>query len=239
MHKILVLPILYLLMLGCEHDPFPAPPVINNPIDTSGNPVDTSFNTKPCDPDSVYFARDILPILSSSCAYSGCHDAATASDDVILDNFFNTVTTADVRPGDPEGSDLYEKITDGDPDDRMPPPPNNPLSNNDISLIRKWINQGAKNLSCDDCDTTAVSFKNDIEDIFYTSCVSCHSGNTPDGGLSLTTYMEIKNAIQNNVVIQRINHEAGYSPMPPSGIKLDPCKLLQINQWVQDGYPNN
>ena len=31
----------------------------------------------PCDPSKVYFVNDVLPIFLSSCAYSGCHDAAT------------------------------------------------------------------------------------------------------------------------------------------------------------------
>jgi hypothetical protein len=102
-----------------------------------------------CDPDTVYFERDLLPLLNSSCAKSGCHDATTASDGVILDSYFNVMATADVKPGNPDDSDLYEVITDDDPDDRMPPPPLPPLSSDQIAMVRKWILQGAQNLICD------------------------------------------------------------------------------------------
>lgn len=233
---------LSIIWVACEHEPFPAPPKIVNPADTTTNPPDTTTPPppgKPCDPDTVYFSRDILPILSTNCAYSGCHDAGTASDGVVLNNYMNVIGTADVRPGDPDGSDLYEMITESDPDDRMPPPPNNPLSQSEIAQIRKWIVQGAKNLTCDECDTTNISFQDHIKPIFDQSCVTCHSGGAPSGGLSLTNYGNIADAVINNEVIPRINHQPGFIKMPPSGIKLTDCKLKQIDLWVKAGVPNN
>lgn len=103
----------------------------------------------PCHPDTVYFNRDVLPLLLSSCAYSGCHDAATALDGVILNNYENVIQTADVRPGNPNGSDLYEVLIEDNPSKRMPLG-QDPWSNDKIELVRKWILQGAKNLSCDE-----------------------------------------------------------------------------------------
>lgn len=241
-------------IVSCEHEPFPAPPPGTNPVDTTTNPNDTTQNPndttqnpndttkpgKPCDPDTIYFERDILPILSSNCAYSGCHDANTASDDVILDSYINVMTSkADVRPGDPDGSDLYEVITETDPGKRMPPPPNSPLTNAQIQKIRKWILQGAQDLSCDECDTSSVSFQNDIFPIFETSCQNCHGGSTPSANRSMENYSEIRDAVENSEVLPRINHVSGYPPMPPSGIKLDECKINKIEAWAMAGYPNN
>jgi hypothetical protein len=113
-------------------------------------PENGLLNGNICHPDTVYFQRDILPLLNSSCAKAGCHDAATANDGVILDSYFNVMATADVEPGNPDDSDLYEVITDDDPEDRMPPPPLDPLTNNQIAMIRKWILQGAQDLNCID-----------------------------------------------------------------------------------------
>jgi hypothetical protein len=125
--------VLVFLIVQCRHEPE------NGQI--TGNP---------CHPDTVYFQRDILPLLNSSCAKAGCHDAASAMDGVILDNYASVMATADVRPGNPNGSDLYEVLVEDRPEKRMPPPPLDPLSSEQIAMIRKWILQGAKDLTCDD-----------------------------------------------------------------------------------------
>jgi hypothetical protein len=122
-----------LLLIMCRHEP--------EFVNTNG---------KPCDPDTVYFERDLLPLLLSSCAKAGCHDAATARDGVILDSYANVIATGDVKPGNPDGSDLYEVLVEDRPEKRMPPPPLPALSNDQIAMVRKWILQGAKNLTCDD-----------------------------------------------------------------------------------------
>lgn len=125
--------VISLLIIQCRHEP-EKPPI-------SGNT---------CHPDTVYFKRDILPLLLSSCAYAGCHDAATAMDGVKLDNYENVMATADVKPGNPNSSDLYEVLVEDDEDKRMPRPPFPRLSNEQIAMVRKWIQQGAKNNDCSD-----------------------------------------------------------------------------------------
>lgn len=122
-----------ILIVQCRHEP--------DKIPITGDP---------CHPDTVYFERDIMPLLNSSCAKSGCHDAASATDGIILDNYANVMAKGDIKPGNPDDSDLYEVITDNDPLDRMPPPPVPPLSAEQIAMVRKWIQQGAQNLTCDD-----------------------------------------------------------------------------------------
>ena len=121
----------------------------DNPVDTTDNSADTTDTGTPCDPDVVYFDQDILPILRSNCAFSGCHDNNSAQDGVILTSYENVMLTADVEAFDLDGSDLYEVITDSDPDDRMPPAPNERLTSAQISKISEWILQGAKNEQCD------------------------------------------------------------------------------------------
>lgn len=230
---------IFSICYACKHDPFPAPPRGSNPIDTTKNPTDTTVSSKPCHPDTIYFERDVMPILSANCAFSGCHDASTASDGVILTDYNNVVTTADVEPFDLDAGKLYENITEGDPEDRMPPPPRSPLSNAEISIIRNWILQGAQNLSCSSCDTTDLNYDDDIAMIFSQSCTSCHGGSTPEAGLLLTTYTEVRNAVENGQVLPRIKHQAGFNPMPPSGIKLEDCTISKIEKWVAAGYPEN
>jgi hypothetical protein len=112
-------------------------------------PEDQFAVGNPCHPDTVYFERDILPLLRSSCAKAGCHDAATAMDGVILDTYADVIATGDVRSGRPDNSDLFEVLVEDKPEKRMPPPPLPTLSNDQIEMVRTWILQGADNLSCD------------------------------------------------------------------------------------------
>lgn len=236
------------IIQACKHDPFPAPPpgmndTITNPGDTNGPGDSTNF--KPCDPDTVYFNRDVQPILSGSCAIPQCHDAQSAKDGVVLDSYQNTVNTGDIEPFDLDAGKLYELVsyTDYDPGDPysvMPPLPNTRLTTEEVALIRKWILQGAQNLNCDDCDTVGISFLTDVLPVFSTSCQkNCHNPTDMAGGISLTTYSEIAQEVKYGEVLLRINHNPQYSPMPPGGTKLDQCSLDKISAWINAGYPNN
>ncbi len=104
----------------------------------------------PCHPDTVYFRKDILPLLRSSCAKAGCHDAASAADDVVLTSFSTVMQTAEVRPGNPDNSKLYKVLIETNPSKRMPPPPLAALTPQQIEAIRKWILQGAKDIICNE-----------------------------------------------------------------------------------------
>lgn len=231
MRKVLVLLIIsiFIGMVNCKHDPYPAPmPVLVGINDTS--------QSKVCDPDTVYFNRDVLPILISSCAYAGCHDVSSAQDGVILNNYQNTIVTGDVRPGDLGGSDLYENITETDPDKIMPPLPNAPLSQTQIAIIGKWIMQGAKNLNCASCDSTDLRYNGNIATIINQNCVNCHGDASPQAGLSLSNYQNVKSAILNKNLTEKINEDPNFSVMPPGG-KMNPCDLERMNKWLNSSYP--
>ena len=216
------------------------------PIDSTDNPVDTTnIDTSgvPCDPNTVYFNIDILPILKSNCAFSGCHNAATAQDGVILESYESTMQTADVEPFDLDGGKLYEVITEDDEDKRMPQPPNAPLTSDQINLIAKWILQGAKNLECDPnsggCDTENVSFSGFVQPVIQNSCQGCHSGNSPSGDIDLTNYQNIKVVADNGRLFGAISWANGFENMPQGGDQLPQCTIDKIKSWIDAGAPNN
>lgn len=194
-----------------------------------------------CHPDTVYFQNEILPLLISTCGVIGCHDPGTAQDGVVLTDYFSVVNTAGVRPGNPEDSDLYEVLTEDDPDKRMPPVPNAPLSEDKIAKIRKWIEQGALNNSCEEtsCDTLQVSFSSHILPAIQLHCFGCHSGNNPGAGILLTNHSEIAEAAGNGTLFAAIDWQNGYSPMPKNGNKLSDCTITQFKKWIENGTPNN
>lgn len=232
---------------SCKHDPTmpeeDMTPVDTTGVDTTDNPVDTTVMGMPCDSTKVYFQQQILPILQSNCAFSGCHDAATAQDGVILESYEQVMQTADVRPFDLSGSDLYEVISEDDEDKRMPPPPNARLNSGQIQLIAQWILQGAEDLECDEdaegCDTENVSFMADIQPVITNNCLGCHSGGAPSGGINLSTHSSVKTVADNGRLMGAIRHESGFTPMPQGADQLPQCTIDQFAAWVADGAPNN
>lgn len=223
--------VLILIIASCKHEP----EIVPQPEE----PGDTTAQGIPCNPDTAYFENQVLPILTSSCAFSGCHDAASANDGIILENYQSIMQTAGIRPGNPGGSDLFEAITEDDPEDRMPPPPMQSLSPQQIETIRKWIAQGAKNNRCDSgCDTTQFTFAATIQPIINNNCKGCHSGAAPAGNVLLDNYDNIRNAAESGRLYGSVAHLQGYSPMPQGG-KLSDCNITQIKKWIENGSQNN
>ncbi len=93
----------------------------------------------------VEFGRDIRPILADTCFK--CHGpdehdrkAGLRLDDkeAVFDEFGTVV------PGDLESSELYQRLISDDADTLMPPPDSGrELSEEQINLIKRWIEQGA------------------------------------------------------------------------------------------------
>lgn len=198
-----------------------------------GNPLPVSS----CSPDSVYFVNQVMPIISSNCTMSGCHDNITHADGVNLTSY--TQVMRHVRPGDPANSKLYKVIikTDGD---RMPPPPMPPLSPEQKSMIQKWISQGAKNNSCiGSCDSTVFTYSGAVRPIMTAKCAGCHNPANLGGNIDLSTYDAVKVSAQNGKLYGSVSHQPGYSPMPKNAAKLSDCEIRQIQKWIAAGTLNN
>jgi hypothetical protein len=90
----------------------------------------------------VCFNGEVLPVFLNNCAMTGCHDGFSG-EEMSLTNY--TEIARNVKPGNAEKSELYQVITDkwgqGMPPDR-------PLSIENRVKIRLWIEQGAKENTC-------------------------------------------------------------------------------------------
>ena len=191
-----------------------------------------------CPQGVISFQHEVLPLLISNCAYSGCHDKITAEDGIVLDSYENVIK--EVKPNDPGNSELYESIIETDPDDIMPPPPAAPLTNAEINLIRDWINQGAQNTTCGTaCDSLAASFAADIAPMMKTYCQGCHNNNRKDGNINLEGYNNIKLIALDGSLVGSIKHDILYAKMPPTGSKLSDCRVAQVEKWIAEGALNN
>lgn len=89
------------------------------------------------------------------------------------------------------------------------------------------------------CDTTDVTFTNNVFPVINSNCTSCHSGSAPSGNIRLENYNDISAAANNGRLLGVIRHESGWSPMPKGGGKLNDCDIAEIEAWVNDGTPNN
>ncbi|WP_395737291.1 PSD1 and planctomycete cytochrome C domain-containing protein [Prosthecobacter sp.] len=92
----------------------------------------------------VEFNRDIRPILAAKCY--ACHgpDEDKREADLRLDVRAEAVKSA-IKPGKPEASELWKRITHTDPADVMPPPSSpKQLTKVERNLLRRWIAEGAE-----------------------------------------------------------------------------------------------
>ena len=99
--------------------------------------------------ESISFNKDVRPILSSKCL--NCHGPSEKSRkaDLRFDEEASAFKNRDglqaIKPGDLANSEMCHRIISEDPDEIMPPPEfKNELNENEISILKTWIEQGAK-----------------------------------------------------------------------------------------------
>ena len=107
-------------------------------------------STAPSLPVVVDFNQHIRPILSSNCYVCHGPDISTREAGLRLDLRDSAIVilesgVAAVVPGDHASSELIRRISTTNEDDRMPPAAmKKTLSENEIALLKRWIDQGAE-----------------------------------------------------------------------------------------------
>jgi hypothetical protein len=87
------------------------------------------------------------------------------------------------------------------------------------------------------CNTTDMSFEEDIQPILATHCNNaiCHSTEVAVGGVILDTYVGVRVTVDKGSLMGSILHQEGYSNMPSGAGQLDSCLINKIESWIQDG----
>ncbi len=94
---------------------------------------------------NVSYAQHIQPVFNSKCALSGCHDDASRQSGLSLTSWLNTTASFQiVFPGNPDASKLVLAV-EGRTTNPMPPPGRWPLTKNQMTGVRTWVKEGAKN----------------------------------------------------------------------------------------------
>jgi hypothetical protein len=90
----------------------------------------------------------------------------------------------------------------------------------------------------DNSTVETVTYTENIKDIIDTNCLACH-GIIPSFGatISLSSYENVKDAVLNRGLIDRISRPEGSSgAMPLSGPKLPSNKINFIIQWQSQNF---
>ncbi len=92
------------------------------------------------------------------------------------------------------------------------------------------------------CDTTAVSYANDIVPIISGSCFVCHgtgSFTSAGAGILLEGYDAMSANALSGALSGVIDHAPGYSAMPKSSPQLPACDRALVRNWAAQGALNN
>jgi mono/diheme cytochrome c family protein len=89
----------------------------------------------------------------------------------------------------------------------------------------------------DETSIAVSTYNNNVKVIIANSCLNCH-GATPSNGApnSLTTYENMKDAVLNRGLLDRISRAEGTpGAMPLGGPRLPQNQINIIEQWNTDG----
>ncbi|PHS03315.1 MAG: hypothetical protein COA78_18335 [Blastopirellula sp.] len=96
---------------------------------------------KPNQSKAVDFAREVFPIFQRSCIE--CHGAEKQESDLRLDERENLLDSGMIEIGNSDESELIHRILLPRGHDDVMPSLGEPLSKRQVSIIRRWIQQGA------------------------------------------------------------------------------------------------
>lgn len=89
------------------------------------------------------------------------------------------------------------------------------------------------------CDTTNITYANDIKPIFAAKCntAGCHASAVTGGGYDFTSHTGIQPTALSGQIVNSINWVG--NPMPKNLPKLSQCEIDKITRWVNQGALDN
>ena len=89
------------------------------------------------------------------------------------------------------------------------------------------------------CDTTNVSYSNQVLPILQDYCYGCHRGPGASSGIDFSNYDAFKGWAQSGYLAGDITAAPGSTPMPYGGPPLSACDVNIILAWINQGTANN
>lgn len=86
---------------------------------------------------------------------------------------------------------------------------------------------------------TTISYTKNIKPIIDANCVSCHQSAGSASFRLLTTYAEVKAAVENAQLLDRIQLQNGQQGIMPQGGRMSQTNIDLIIKWNTDGLKEN
>ncbi|MCV2484356.1 cytochrome c [Flavobacterium sp. SH_e] len=87
--------------------------------------------------------------------------------------------------------------------------------------------------------TTAVTYNKDVKSIIDANCVSCHSTGRSAAFRPLTTFAQVKAAVESAGLLGRIQLQSGQQGLMPQGGRMAQANIDLIVKWNTDGLKEN
>ena len=87
--------------------------------------------------------------------------------------------------------------------------------------------------------STAITYTKNIKSIIDANCVSCHKSSGSASFRPLTTYAEVKAAVENAQLLDRIQLQNGQQGIMPQGGRMSQTNIDLIIKWNTDGLKEN
>ena len=164
----------------------------------------------------VDFEKDVQPILAQKC--HSCHGEEAQQSGLRLDKRQNALRGGDygpvIMPGDSAGSKLIRRLVNGDGGLQMPP--TGALSDEEIGLLRAWIDQGADFRIQIEPDRPAKL----VDPKLAALILAVRSGDTKAVEKLIASRPELVNA-QDNAGATPLHHAAGFGNIATMKLLLD------------------
>lgn len=91
-----------------------------------------------------------------------------------------------------------------------------------------------------DPDPTAeISYTKNVKSIIDANCIGCHSSGRSAAFRPLTTFAEVKAAVENAGLLNRIQLQNGQQGLMPQGGRMSQTNIDLIVKWNTDGLKEN
>ncbi|MEO8235206.1 MAG: cytochrome c [Flavobacterium sp.] len=109
-----------------------------------------------------------------------------------------------------------------------------------LAILSSCTNDSTSDITIPTNDSLTIKYSTDIASIINSNCLSCHTSPPTNGApMQLTTYDDVKNAILNRGLIDRISRTQGaVGMMPNGGTRLPQATIDKIIKWQTDGFVN-
>lgn len=113
-------------------------------------------------------------------------------------------------------SDTYQEIETPTPGTVTPPDPGTPTQ-----------------------PVTTTNYNTNVKSIIDANCIGCHQSGRSAGFRPLTTFTEVKAAVENAGLLNRIQLQNGQQGLMPQGGRMSQANIDLILKWNTDGLREN